>query len=125
MLNNMKRKLETLILKTLYGLYIFPFYIINFLFRINEADLLFGVVAFFRFITTVCLGITFWVYQGTKDVNMFLFTILLILHLLSIVSTVIDGATLAAFEDSKEKYEELLPVKSEYYLVDYNTKKRT
>ena len=103
--------------------YIYPFYIINFLFRINEADLLFGVVAFFRFITTVCLGITFWVYQGTKDVNMFLFTILLILHLLSIVSTVIDGATLAAFEDSKEKYEELLPVKSEYYLVDYSTKK--
>lgn len=123
MLNNMKRKLEMLILKTLYVLYIFPFYIINFLFRINEADLLFGVVAFFRFITTVCLGITFWVYQGTKDVNMFLFTILLILHLLSIVSTVIDGATLAAFEDSKEKYEELLPVKSEYYLVDYSTKK--
>lgn len=123
MLNNIKKKLETLILKTLYVLYMFPFYIINFLFRINEADLLFSVVAFFRFITTVCLGITFWVYQGTKDVDMFLFTILLILHLLSIVSTVIDGAILAAFEDSKEKYEELLPVKSEHYLVDYSTRK--
>lgn len=46
MLNNMKKKLEMLILKTLYVLYIFPFYIINFLFRINEADLLFDVVFF-------------------------------------------------------------------------------
>lgn len=123
MLNNMKKKLEMLISKTLYVLYIFPFYIINFLFRINEADLLFDVVFFFRFIATVCLGITFWVYQGTKDVNMFLFTILLISHLLSIVSTVIDGVTLAALKDSKEKYEELLPVKSEHYLVDYSTRK--
>ena len=41
MLNNMKRKLETLILKTLYVLYMFPFYTINFLFRIKKADLLF------------------------------------------------------------------------------------
>lgn len=123
MLNNIKKKLETLILKTLYVLYMFPFYTINFLFRIKEADLLFSVVAFFRLITSVCLGITFWVYQGTKDVNMFLFTILLISHLLSIVSTVIDGVTLAALKDSKEKYEELLPVKSEHYLVDYSTRK--
>ena len=46
MLNNIKKKLETLILKTLYVLYMFPFYTINFLFRIKEADLLFSVVAF-------------------------------------------------------------------------------
>ena len=52
-----------------------------------------------------------------------MFIILLILFLISIVSTVIDGVTLAALKDSKERYEELLPVKSEHYLVDYSTRK--
>lgn len=123
MLNNIKKKLETLILKTLYVLYMFPFYTINFLFRIKEADLLFSVVAFFRLITSVCLGVALWICNNAKDADVFMFIILLILFLISIVSTVIDGVTLAALKDSKERYEELLPVKSEHYLVDYSTKK--
>lgn len=123
MLNSIKKKLDTLILKTLYVLYMFPFYTINFLFRIKEADLLFLVVSFFRLITSVCLGVALWICNNAKDANVFVFIILLILFLISIVSTVIDGATLAAFNESKEKYEELLPVKSEHYLVDYNTRK--
>ena len=123
MLNNMKRKLETLILKTLYVLYMFPFYTINFLFRIKKADLLFLVVSFSRLITSVCLGVALWICNNAKAANVFMFIILLILFLISILSTVIDGVTLAAFGDSKEKYEELLPVKSEHYLVDYTTRK--
>ena len=123
MLNNIKKKLETLILKTLYVLYMFPFYTINFLFRIKEADLLFSVVAFFRLITSVCLGVALWICNNAKDADVFMFIILLILFLISIVSTVIDGVTLAALKDSKERYEELLPVKSEHYLVDYSTRK--
>ena len=123
MLNNIKKKLETLILKTLYVLYMFPFYTINFLFRIKEADLLFSVVAFFRLITSVCLGVALWICNNAKDADVFMFIILLILFLISIVSTVIDGVTLAALKDSKERYEELLPVKSEHYLVDYSTGK--
>lgn len=101
----------------------FPFYTINFLFRIKEADLLFSVVAFFRLITSVCLGVALWICNNAKDADVFMFIILLILFLISIVSTVIDGVTLAALKDSKERYEELLPVKSEYYLVDYSTRK--
>lgn len=123
MLNNMKRKLETLILKTLYVLYMFPFYTINFLFRIKKADLLFLVVSFSRLITSVCLGVALWICNNAKAANVFMFIILLILFLISIVSTVIDGVTLAALKDSKERYEELLPVKSERYLVDYSTRK--
>lgn len=119
----MKRKLETLILKTLYVLYMFPFYTINFLFRIKKADLLFLVVSFSRLITSVCLGVALWICNNAKAANVFMFIILLILFLISIVSTVIDGVTLAALKDSKERYEELLPVKSERYLVDYSTRK--
>lgn len=123
MLNNMKRKLETLILKTLYVLYIFPFYIINFFLRTKKASKLFEVVAFFRFITAGCLSVAFWIYNNVKDGNAFVFVILLILFLISLVASVIDGATLAAMKESKEKFEEAFPVKQEHYLVDYSTGK--
>lgn len=123
MLNNMKRKLETLILKTLYVLYIFPFYIINFFLRTKKASELFEVVAFFRFITAGCLSVAFWIYNNVKDGNAFVFVILLILFLISLVASVIDGATLAAMKESKEKFEEAFPVKQEHYLVDYSTGK--
>lgn len=123
MLNNMKKKLEMLISITLYTLYIFPFYIINFLFRIKEANLLFEVVSFFRLVTSVCLGVALWICNNARDVNVFIFVILLTSFLISVVASIIDGVTLAAFGDSKEKYEELLPTKSKHYLVDYSTKK--
>ena len=123
MLNNMKKKLEMLISITLYTLYIFPFYIINFLFRIKEANLLFEVVSFFRLVTSVCLGVALWICNNERDVNVFIFAILLTSFLISVVASIIDGVTLAAFGDSKEKYEELLPTKSKHYLVDYSTKK--
>ena len=119
----MKRKLETLILKTLYVLYIFPFYIINFFLRTKKASKLFEVVAFFRFITAGCLSVAFWIYNNVKDGNAFVFVILLILFLISLVASVIDGATLAAMKESKEKFEEAFPVKQEHYLVDYSTGK--
>ena len=67
MLNNIKRNLETLILKTLYGLYTFPFYIINFFLRTKKASELFEVVAFFRFIIAGCLSVAFWIYNNAKD----------------------------------------------------------
>ena len=123
MLNNMKRKLEMLISKTLYVLYIFPFYIINFFFRIKKADKLFKVVSFFRFITAGCLSVAFWIYNNAKDGNVFVFVILLILFLISLIASIIDSATLAAMKESKEKFEEAFPIKQEYYLVDYSTKK--
>lgn len=123
MLNNIKRNLETLILKTLYELYTFPFYIINFFLRTKKASELFEVVAFFRFIIAGCLSVAFWIYNNAKDGNAFVFVILLILFLISLVASVIDGATLAAMKESKEKFEEAFPVNQEYYLVDYNTKK--
>ena len=123
MLNNIKKKLETLILKTLYVLYIFPFYIINFFFRIKKADKLFRVVSFFRFITAGCLSVSFLIYNNAKDGNVIVFVILLILFLISLITSIIDSATLAAMKESKEKFEEAFPIKQEYYLVDYSTKK--
>ena len=97
MLNNMKKKLEMLISITLYTLYIFPFYIINFLFRIKEANLLFEVVSFFRLVTSVCLGVALWICNNERDVNVFIFAILLTSFLISVVA--------------------------KHYLVDYSTKK--
>ena len=119
----MKNKLENVIVAILYGLYIFPFYIINFFFRIKKADELFEVVSFFRFITTGCLSVAFWVYNNAKDGNVFVFVILLILFLISLIASIIDGVTLAAMKQSKEKFEEVFSVKQEHYLVDYNTRK--
>ena len=119
----MKNKLENVIVAILYGLYIFPFYIINFFFRIKKADELFGVVSFFRFITAGCLSVAFWIYNNAKDGNVFVFVILLILFLISLIASIIDGVTLAAMKESKEKFEEVFSVKQEHYLVDYSTKK--
>lgn len=122
-MKNIKNKLENAITATLYGLYTFPFYIINFFLRTKKASELFEVVAFCRFITAGCLSVAFWIYNNTKDGNAFVFVILLILFLISLVASVIDGATLAAMKESKEKFEEVFPVKQEHYLVDYSTKK--
>ena len=122
-MKNIKNKLENAITATLYGLYTFPFYIINFFLRTKKASELFEVVAFFRFITAGCLSVAFWIYNNAKDGNAFVFVILLILFLISLVASVIDGATLAAMKESKEKFEEAFPVKQEHYLVDYSTKK--
>lgn len=122
-MKNIKNKLENAITATLYGLYTFPFYIINFFLRTKKASELFEVVAFFRFITAGCLSVAFWIYNNAKDGNAFVFVVLLILFLISLVASVIDGATLAAMKESKEKFEEVFPVKSEHYLVDYSTRK--
>ena len=122
-MKNIKNKLENAIVATLYGLYTFPFYIINFFLRTKKASELFEVVAFFRFITAGCLSVAFWIYNNAKDGNAFVFVILLILFLISLVASVIDGATLAAMKESKEKFEEAFPIKQEYYLVDYSTRK--
>ena len=116
----MKNKLENVIVAILYGLYIFPFYIINFFFRIKKADELFEVVSFFRFITAGCLSVAFWIYNNA---NVFVFAILLILFLISLIASIIDGVTLEAMKKSKEKFEEVFSVKQEHYLVDYNTRK--
>lgn len=110
-MKNIKNKLENAITATLYGLYTFPFYIINFFLRTKKASELFEVVAFFRFIIAGCLSVAFWIYNNAKDGNAFVFVILLILFLISLVASVIDGATLAAMKESKEKFEEAFPVK--------------
>lgn len=122
-MKNIKNKLEAACLTILYGIYTFPFYIINFIFRENEAQSLFKTVSFFRYVTTACLSVSLGIYNNAKDANVFLFAILLIFFLFSFICSFIDSIILADCKNSKEKYEDLFPVKSEHYLVDYSTRK--
>lgn len=122
-MKNIKNKLDAACLTILYGTYTFPFYIINFIFRKNEAQSLFKTVSFFRYVTTACLSVSLGIYNNAKDANVFLFAILLIFFLFSFICSFIDSIILADCKNSKEKYEDLFPVKSEHYLVDYSTRK--